>query len=134
MSNRAIVLFAHGARDPEWAQPFRRIQRTVARKCPGAAVELAFLESMEPALAEAIDKLAKSGRTRITVAPLFMAQGGHLKQDVPRILDAIRAEHRGVDIELLPAIGEVDAILDAISAWVADAAARPVRKRARASS
>ena len=129
MKERAIILFAHGARDPGWAQPFRRIQRSVARKCPDAAVELAFLEVMEPALGEAIDRLAKAGRTRITVAPLFMAQGGHLKQDVPRILDAIRAEHRGVDIELLPAIGEVDAILDAISAWVAGTGARPARKR-----
>ena len=47
-----------------------------------------------------------------------MAQGGHLKHDLPKILDAIRAEHRGAEITLLPAIGDVDAILDAISDWL----------------
>jgi len=123
MRNRAIILFAHGARDPEWAEPFRKIRRAVASRCPGTAVELAFLEVMEPALADAVAKLVKAGRRSITVAPLFMAQGGHLKQDVPRILDAIRAEHKGVEIILLPAVGEVDSILEAISDWLAAAAA-----------
>ena len=119
----AIILFAHGARDPGWAQPFRKIQRIIAKKNPGIAVELAFLEIMEPPLADAVAKLAEAGYRRITVAPLFMAQGGHLKQDLPKILDAIRAEHRGVEIALLPAIGDVDAILDAISDWLVSAAA-----------
>lgn len=120
---QAIILFAHGSRDPEWAQPFEIIQRTIKARQPGTAVELAFLEIMEPPLADAIAKLAKSGHRRITVAPLFLAQGGHLKNDLPKILDAIRAEHRGSQITLLPAIGEVDAILDAISDWLVSAAA-----------
>ena len=117
----AIVLFAHGARDAQWAQPFRKIQRAIIRKNPGTVVELAFLEIMEPPLADAIAKLVKAGHKHITVAPLFMAQGGHLKRDLPKILDSIRAEHRGAEITLLPAIGDVDAILDAISDWLVGA-------------
>jgi sirohydrochlorin cobaltochelatase len=123
VSKQAIILFAHGARDPDWAQPFRKIQRAIAARQPGTTVELAFLEIMDPALADAVAGLVKAGHTRITVAPLFMAQGGHLKNDLPKILDAIRAEHRGSEITLLPAIGEVDAILDAISDWLVSAAA-----------
>lgn len=114
----ALVLFAHGARDPQWAEPFHNIRRLLVERRPGAVVELAFLEIMQPSLAEAIARLAGAGHQRIVVAPLFMAQGGHLKQDVPRILDAIRAEHRGCNITLLPAIGEVGAILDAIADWL----------------
>jgi sirohydrochlorin cobaltochelatase len=64
----------------------------------------------------------RAGHWQITVAPLFMAQGGHLKQDLPKILDAIRAEHRGAEIALLPAIGDVEPILDAIADWLAAAA------------
>jgi sirohydrochlorin cobaltochelatase len=123
VNEQAIILFAHGARDPGWAQPFRKIQRAIEARRTGATVELAFLEIMEPSLADAVAGLAKAGHTRITVAPLFMAQGGHLKNDLPKILDAIRAEHRGSEITLLPAIGEVDAILDAISDWLVSAAA-----------
>ena len=120
----AIVLFAHGARDPRWAQPLRKIQRGIVRKKPGTAVELAFLEIMEPPLADAIARLVAAGHQRITVAPLFMAQGGHLKRDLPKILDAIRAEHRGAEITLLPAIGDVDAVLEAISDWLVSAVPR----------
>lgn len=47
-----------------------------------------------------------------------MAQGGHLKQDLPRILDAIRATHPRIPIALEPPIGEVPDILAAIAAWV----------------
>jgi sirohydrochlorin cobaltochelatase len=120
----AIILFAHGARDPEWAQPFRKIQRAIRSKRPGVAVELAFLEISEPPLDMTVAKLVAAGHRRITVAPLFMAQGRHLKQDLPKILDAIRGEHPGTEIALLPAIGDVDAILDAISDWLISVAAR----------
>ena len=120
----AIVLFAHGARDPKWAQPFRKIQRAIVRKKPGTAVELAYLEIMEPPLADAIAKLVTAGHKRIVVAPLFMAQGGHLKRDLPKILDAIRTDHPGTGFTLLPAIGDVGAVLDAISDWLVSAILR----------
>ena len=47
-----------------------------------------------------------------------MAQGGHLKQDLPRILDSIRTSQPHVPISLESAIGEVPEILTAIAAWV----------------
>ena len=124
MAGGAIVLFAHGARDPEWAQPFRKIKRALEEKRPNVVIELAFLELMTPTLAEAVGKLARAGHPLITIAPLFMAQGGHLKNDLPNILAAMRAEHTRTKITLLPAIGDVDAILDAIAEWLVGATAR----------
>ena len=123
MTEPAIILFAHGARDPEWAQPFKKIKRMLETKKPGAVVELAFLELMQPALADAVDKLAQAGHQSITIAPLFMAQGGHLKNDLPKILDALRADHLNITITLLPAVGDVDDILAAIADWLVGATA-----------
>lgn len=120
----ALILFAHGARDPEWALPFHRIREIVRGKRPGIAVELAFLESMQPLLADAVAKLAAAGHRRIVIAPLFMAQGAHLKHDLPRLIDAMRADHPGTAIDLLSAIGDVDAILGAISDWLVSEIAR----------
>ena len=114
----ALILFAHGARDPEWAVPFRKIQRNVAKRRPELKVELAFLEFMAPALPDAVEKLAGAGHGTITVAPLFMAQGGHLKHDLPLILDDLRRRFPGVTLTLLPAVGDVDVILDAIGDWL----------------
>jgi len=119
---RGIVLFAHGARDSEWARPFEAIRDRVRTQRPEYPIELAYLEAMSPTLEEAIDLLANEGASGITVFPLFMAQGGHLKQDLPKILDAIRASHPHIPIALESAIGEVPEILEAIAAWILDRA------------
>lgn len=120
----ALVLFAHGARDPQWAEPFKRIQAAIRARRSGAVVELAFLELMQPVLADAINKLVADGHRRITVAPLFMAQGGHLRNDLPKLLDSIRAAHAGVEISVLPAVGDVETILNAIADWLVGALPR----------
>ena len=115
----ALVLFAHGARDPRWAEPFKRIQAAVRARRGGAVVELAFLEIMQPALADAIAALVTAGHRSITIAPLFMAQGGHLREDLPKLLATIRATHEGVEFTVLPAVGDVETILNAIADWLA---------------
>jgi sirohydrochlorin cobaltochelatase len=119
-SPRALILFAHGSRDAEWAAPFRAIQRAVAAKKPELAVELAFLEIMQPSLPEAVDRLAASGSAHFTVAPLFMAQGAHLKRDLAALLQKVKERHPAVELALLPALGEVDELTEAIAAWLLD--------------
>jgi sirohydrochlorin cobaltochelatase len=84
---------------------------------PGLRVELAFLEMMQPALAEAVARIAAEGFGRITLVPLFLAQGGHLKQDLPRLLDDIRSRHPDLHIDVTQAIGDSDALTDAIADW-----------------
>ena len=123
MADAALVLFAHGARDPEWAQPFRRIQRAIRDRRPGLVVEVAFLEFMQPPLGEAVAKLAADGHRRIVVAPLFMAQGSHVKRHVPDLVAGLRAAHPGVALDLLPALGDSDDILGAIADWLVAAIA-----------
>ena len=118
-----LVLFAHGARDPEWAEPFRDIAKRVAASRADLAVKLAFLEFQSPALADAITELVDEGHCHIRIAPLFMAQGGHLKNDVPKLLADIRTRHPALQLELLPAIGDVAELRDAIAHWLIKAAA-----------
>ena len=114
----ALVLFAHGARDPEWAEPFRAIAARVAADRKDLTVTLAFLELQTPSLADAIAGLAAAGHTTIHIAPLFMAQGGHLKKDVPILLAEIGRQQPALTITLLPAIGDVPGLRDAIAGWV----------------
>lgn len=120
-NNDAIVLFAHGARDPQWAEPFQKVQRLLRDKLPGTAIELAFLEIMQPNLSDTIKLLVENGQLKITIAPLFMAQGGHLKHDLPLLLESIREQNPLAEIRVLPAIGEVEEILALIAEWVAHA-------------
>ena len=45
MNRSGIILFAHGARDPEWARPFARVRALLERRAPTTPIELAFLEA-----------------------------------------------------------------------------------------
>ena len=115
---RGIVLFAHGARDPQWSEPFAAIRERVRAARPECPIEVAYLEMMSPTLEEAIDAVIAEGALAVTVYPLFMGQGGHLKKDLPRILDEIRAARPRIPISLEPPIGEVPDILNAIAGWI----------------
>lgn len=114
----ALVLFAHGARDAQWSEPFRAMRSAVAQRRPDLTVELAFLEAMQPSLAECVERLARSGHRRVVIAPLFLAQGAHLKRDLPRLLERLEQQHAGVALSVLPPIGEVTELLNAISDWL----------------
>jgi len=111
----ALILFAHGARDPEWANPMRRVQAAVRQRVADMPVELAFLEFMEPTLADCATSLIAGGATKIVVMPMFIARGGHLKRDVPELLAALQAAHPGVELILGDVIGEQEIVVQAMA-------------------
>lgn len=110
-----LILFAHGARDPRWADPFRLIERHVTDSRPDLQVRLAFLELMTPSLPEAAAQLHAAGCTRIAVQPMFLGTGGHLRRDLPLLLDELRTRHPAVRWILQGAIGEAPAVIDAMA-------------------
>ncbi|MDD3483956.1 sirohydrochlorin chelatase [Azovibrio restrictus] len=116
----ALILFGHGARDPEWVQPLRAVRDLVAAAHPDSRVELAFLEFMSPDLPTRVAELVSAGVTQVTVLPMFIAQGGHLKRELPEMLVALRAAHPGLNVELMPAIGTTDRVIAAMAAQAAD--------------
>ncbi len=118
MSSQAIILFAHGARDPDWALPFGIIQAQLQAARPGMHVALAFQDFMMPTLDVAVAQAAAQGAKHVVLVPLFMAQGGHLKQDLPLLVGRIRQQHPQLDLRVMPAIGDAPEILQAISDWV----------------
>lgn len=111
----ALILFAHGARDPDWRAPVDALAARLRAALPAARVQAAFLERMSPTLGEAIDAAVQAGSRRVVVAPVFWAPGGHLKHDVPLLIERARDRHAGVVFEVWPALGECDAVLDGIT-------------------
>ena len=113
---RGIVLFAHGSRDPEWAQPFQQIRAVLVGARPECEVRLAYLDHMSPSLPEALADLKSSQVTSVQIVPLFFGLGGHLKEDLPRL--AAEAP-RGLQVSIAPPIGEQHAVIEAIAAAIA---------------
>ena len=52
----------------------------------------------------------------IAILPMFIAQGGHLKREVPEMLAALRDRHPQVTFELARAVGEAEAVIAAMAA------------------
>jgi sirohydrochlorin cobaltochelatase len=118
MNEPAIILFAHGARDPDWAAPFNTIRRQLQSARPQTLVQLAFQDFMTPTLDQAAAQAVAGGARRVLLVPLFMAQGGHLKQDLPRLVAEIRGQHPQLEVRVMPAIGDAPEVLRAIGDWV----------------
>jgi sirohydrochlorin cobaltochelatase len=122
-ARQGIVLFAHGSRDPDWARPFEQLAAKLSKQVD-APVRLAYLEAMQPSLPEAIDALAAEKLVSIRVVPVFFGHGGHIKEDLPRLVQSARAKHPALKIELDPPIGEQEPVLDAIAEAILKRGAR----------
>jgi len=117
MTNAAtgLLLFAHGARDPEWAAPFEAVAHRCRAARPDRPVALAFLEFMAPDLVEAGGGLAAAGCSAVDVVPLFLGAGGHVRKDIPRLLQRLRDAHPQVQWTLRPSIGEAPGVIAAMA-------------------
>jgi sirohydrochlorin cobaltochelatase len=113
-----LILFAHGSRDLRWAEPFERIAaRLRTMRGAGQPVTLAFLELMTPSLPEAAAALVTQGCDAVTVVPVFLGQGGHVRRDLPLIIEQCQAAHPGLVIRCTMAAGEDDTVLEAIAGY-----------------
>jgi sirohydrochlorin cobaltochelatase len=114
---RGLILFAHGARDPGWGEPFERLLVRVRNAAPGHEVRLAFLELMSPGLAEAAAEVVANGAKSISVVPIFLGQGGHVRRDLPALIEELRMRHPGVTIECAAPVGEEESVLEAMARY-----------------
>lgn len=116
MTKQALILFAHGARDPRWAEPMQRIQTLVAAQA-GSNVEVhqAFLELMKPGLPELMEQLVQNQVKVVTIVPIFLGQGAHVRSDLPKLVTEMESIYPEVTFALATAIGEHDQVLAAIA-------------------
>lgn len=105
-SPRGIVLFAHGSRDPLWRMPIEAVAAQIRARQPDTPVRCAYLELCTPSLAEAAADLVAAGVRHLKVFPLFLGVGKHAREDLPELIESLQAAHPGLEIELLPAVGE----------------------------
>lgn len=118
---KAILLYGHGARNPEWAEPFHRIRDAIKSRDPQALVEPGFLELMRPSFDEGVDCLVRQGATEIVVVPIFMAAGSHVKKDLPQLAANAMDRHPGLVIALAAPVGEVESVLAAMADYAINA-------------
>jgi sirohydrochlorin cobaltochelatase len=113
---RGIVLFAHGSRDERWRAPVEAVALRVAVLDPSVKVVCAYLELIAPDLRTAVGTLIADGADdAIRVVPLFLGMGKHVREDLPRLLDELRALHPAVAFTLAGAVGEEPDVIELLA-------------------
>lgn len=112
---KAVVLFAHGSRDPQWHQPIQAVAQRIQATAPDVRVRCAYLELTEPDLLSVAAELAKAGATQVRVLPMFLGVGKHAREDLPVLMAQLRELHPHVHFDAQPAVGEQPALLDLLA-------------------
>lgn len=116
-SDTHVILLAHGSSDPNWQATFEALARPSCEALPQAVV--GYMELCEPSLEQQIAHLKQAGASRIKIVPLFLAQGRHLRKDVPAMLAAYQSQYQ-IPLELTAPIGEHPALAESIRRIVGD--------------
>ena len=117
-TNRGIVLFAHGSRDPLWHKPIEAVATQISTLAPDTPVVCAYLELSTPDLATATRTLVQRGIQSVTILPMFLGVGKHAREDLPQLVGELRASYPDAHFSLKPAVGE-DARLVQLMAQIA---------------
>jgi sirohydrochlorin cobaltochelatase len=80
-----VILVGHGSRLPYGKDVLSQLAE-IYRKNTEHPVEIGFMNMSKPSIPTSINKLADMGVKKIVVTPVFLADGVHTTQDIPRIL------------------------------------------------
>ena len=115
---KAIILFAHGSRDPLWHQPIEAVARNIALQSQTTLVRCAYLELSSPDLPSTVASLVAVGVHSFTIVPLFLGVGRHAREDLPVLVQQMQVQYPELHFKLQPAVGE-DTRLIALLATIA---------------
>ena len=114
-TGHGIILLAHGSRDARWREPIEAVARRIGELQPGTLVQCAYLEMTAPDLPAAATALANQDVEAIDVVPLFLGMGKHLRDDLPGLIEWLRAANPDIAINLRPSIGESRELIDVLA-------------------
>ncbi|MFF4499691.1 sirohydrochlorin chelatase [Streptomyces sp. NPDC001401] len=78
----ALVVVAHGSRDPRALSTVRTLLDRIREQRPGLPVHLGHIELNDPLLP---DTLAGLGTRQAVLVPLLLSRGYHIKRDIPEM-------------------------------------------------
>jgi sirohydrochlorin cobaltochelatase len=121
-SSQALILLAHGSRNPEAREEYARIWSAVSERL-SVPVHFGVLEFPGDdllSIADAVATCAREGAARVVALPLFLFSAGHVREDIP---EEIEAALRETPVQLLyqPPLGVHPSLLDVVADRAAEA-------------
>ncbi|MFG3511388.1 sirohydrochlorin chelatase [Streptomyces bobili] len=90
----ALVVVAHGSRDPRALSTVSTLLDRVRDLRPGLAVRLGHIELNEPLLSDTLADLDAADTAEAVLVPLLLSRGYHVRRDIPEMAAAVRVRTR----------------------------------------
>jgi sirohydrochlorin cobaltochelatase len=98
MGRIGVIVCGHGSRDVRAVGEFGVMVGALAKRLPDVPVESGFLEFARPIIHDGLDRLRERGVDHVLAVPGMLFAAGHVKNDVPSVLNAYAARH-GIRID-----------------------------------
>lgn len=99
MEKLGIMVCGHGSRNVEATEEFARLVEGIKKRFPQHPVDYGFLEFATPILHDGLEKLRAQGVDHIIAVPGMLLAAGHVKNDLPSVINEYAAEHPEIKIE-----------------------------------
>jgi sirohydrochlorin cobaltochelatase len=124
MMKEAILLVGHGSRDPEGNEEFLSFAERAREVFPNRVVEPCFIELADPTIQMGIDRCVTQGASRIVALPITLFAAGHVKVEIPAVLDAAQTRYPHVTFSYSRHLGIHPLILDVLEERIAEVEAQ----------
>lgn len=114
MTAPALVILAHGSRDPRSAATVHSLVDCVRGLRDDLRIEAAFLDHCPPSPYQVFDKLGAEGVEEIVVVPLLLSSAFHARVDVPAVVDEARGRYPDLRILASDVLGYDDSLIDVL--------------------
>src|SRR4051812_40759937 len=120
VSDRAVLLMAHGSRDAEARAEYRRIHEALAKRLAPTPVVFSVLEFPGddglPSIQDGWQQCIQAGARHIVALPFFLFPAGHVREDLPAEISAARDAGGWASVDFLPPLGPADELMQAVAA------------------
>ncbi|WP_326807321.1 MULTISPECIES: sirohydrochlorin chelatase [unclassified Streptomyces] len=125
MFRPALLLVAHGSRDPRHAATVGALTARVRRLLPGVRVETGYLDFDAPSVRDALTRLYTRGVRDVIAVPLLLTRAFHAKTDIPAALDEAASVLPGLAVRQADVLGPHPLLVRALERRLREAGLRP---------
>ena len=94
-----ILLCGHGSRDANAIKEFGVLAKMLDERLPQFDVDHGFLEFATPVIRTGLNALRDKGNTNVLALPGMLFAAGHVKNDIPSVLNTYTAQNPSVTVQ-----------------------------------
>ena len=114
MVKTALLLIAHGSREPEANADLDHVAEGL-RGRGHEIVESSFLELAEPDIEEGGRRCVARGAGRVVLVPYFLSAGVHVRRDLTQARQVLARRFPGVEFRLAEPLGRHPLLLEVVA-------------------